>query len=245
MDFRGKGLGTLLFFIVIAHFAYAQKNILKFGYNLFSPVYSYERVLQKKLSLNIDVAYSKNAQMSVVSDIPKAYPFQVIALVPQLRFYTTEFKKAPNGFYIAPYLKYRNISARFTETYTLIENEAHPLMPGTNANVNVETTIDFVTLGGGFQFGVQFTIARFVDIDFWYLCLGGNQNILSASFYSPDEFPEGYGLNNLSENLTKPFNKSPWMPNDFTLYSRDESLIMEYNYLFVDYRIGVTLGLRF
>ena len=90
---------TFLAFLTIILFSnslFSQKNVIKV--NIFSPLLltlnvAYERVISPNLGLQFRGHVGGSEDM--------AYGF-----IPELRYYPSEVKDAPNGFYVAPFLRY-------------------------------------------------------------------------------------------------------------------------------------------
>lgn len=80
------------------------KNLIKV--NLLSPVvrtgsFFYERVLNEKSSLQLGFFYTGTSFSGT--------QFRGIGLTPEYRFYLSESKQAPAGFFVAPFARYQNL----------------------------------------------------------------------------------------------------------------------------------------
>jgi hypothetical protein len=141
-----RKITLLTLFILIATtskiFAQERKNVVKM--NLFSLAaatfnFAYERALNEKTSVQLDVAYT-----GVSSGGVKYSGYQI---QPEVRFYFSQ-KGAPSGFYLAPFARYRSlgVSAQAADV---------------DAYGNVTTVTDKMTwnsVGGGLVLGGQWLL---------------------------------------------------------------------------------------
>lgn len=111
---NGKLLFCLLAAGIIAFEAQAQaqrdtsagpKNLIKV--NLLSPVvrtgsFFYERLLNEKSSLQLGLFYTGASFAGTL--------FRGIGITPEYRFYLSENKQAPAGFFVAPFVRYQNLN---------------------------------------------------------------------------------------------------------------------------------------
>ncbi|MBT29264.1 MAG: hypothetical protein CMO01_06345 [Thalassobius sp.] len=120
-------------------FAQAPQNVIKL--NIFSPIVrtlsvSYERALSTDNSFQVNVLYTGYS-----IDDTKLRGF---GITPEYRFYLSESKDAPAGFYIGPFLRYQNL------------------------NLEIEGTTDEATLstfGGGLLIGGQWLFKDKISLD--------------------------------------------------------------------------------
>lgn len=123
-----------------------RKNVIKI--NLWSPIVStwnfgYERALSEKVSVQLGLAYTTKSYKDT-----KLSGYQI---QPEVRFYLSE-KAAPAGFYVAPFIRYRSLSAS-AET---------PVYDPNNSYVQTGTTKEkatWNTVGGGLVVGGQWLFA--------------------------------------------------------------------------------------
>lgn len=85
--------------------AETPKNLIKV--NLLSPVvrtgsFFYERILNDKSSLQLGFFYTGTSFAGT--------QFRGIGITPEYRFYLSESKQAPAGFFIAPFVRYQNLN---------------------------------------------------------------------------------------------------------------------------------------
>ena len=84
--------------------AQTPKNLIKV--NLLSPVvrtgsFFYERILNEKSSLQLGLFYTGTSFAGT--------RFRGIGITPEYRFYLSESKQAPAGFFVAPFVRYQNL----------------------------------------------------------------------------------------------------------------------------------------
>jgi hypothetical protein len=90
--------------------AHAQQNAIKI--NLLSPLFrtlnlSYERALNEKSSFQLGVYFTGAS----VGD----FKYSGTGITPEYRFYLSE-TPAPEGFYVAPFLRYQNVKIEDKDT---------------------------------------------------------------------------------------------------------------------------------
>jgi len=155
---------------------FAQKNVVRLGLgglgyrniNL-----DFERALKENqaISLNLGILIPRTIPSALVEDVELDFnDLKGISIAPEYRFYTGS-KKALNGFYIAPYLKYSSYGISASGSYD-----------GTYGDVSAK----FSTLGGGMQLGTQWLINDRVSIDWSFFGIGLNRNTLSMRFETND-----------------------------------------------------------
>ncbi|MEA3496537.1 MAG: DUF3575 domain-containing protein, partial [Bacteroidota bacterium] len=159
---------------------YAQENIIKLHISelfLTNISLNYEREITDRTSFAINAGFFiprkiPNMFISnpVVDDLEIKNILTGFSILPEFRFYL-EKKDDLSGFYIAPFLRYRNYSIKFNNTYD-----------------NIETRVQgtYSTIGGGVQFGIQGTIKEVISIDWYILGIGVNYNSFSL-MYNSDE----------------------------------------------------------
>lgn len=118
-----------------------KKNVLKV--NILSPIFRtlstfYEHAINPKNSVQIGVLYTG---FSIINT-----QFRGFALTPEYRFYFSDSKEAPQGFYLAPFLRYQNFKL------TLTDNTNKP-------------SANFSSFGGGLVAGHQWLFSDIVTLD--------------------------------------------------------------------------------
>ncbi|MBK5279595.1 MAG: DUF3575 domain-containing protein [Bacteroidia bacterium] len=144
--------------------AYAQKgNVLKI--NIFSPIAStlnlqYERKVSGSSSFQLGFYYSGFSINET--------KFSGIGITPEYRFYLSE-TEAPNGFYVAPFIRYQNFTV---------------------SNGPNEGTI--TTTGGGLIIGKQWIFKEKIALDIFLGPKYSSRNVTVTS--GTDTFDTGNGL---------------------------------------------------
>ena len=101
----------LLLFILISGDLRAQENVIKINplgaiIGVITP--SYERVINEKSSFSIGM----NFFFRTADDLKTTG----IGITPEYRFYVSKTKDAPRWVYLAPFVRYQNISSKDTNT---------------------------------------------------------------------------------------------------------------------------------
>ena len=150
----------------------------------------YERVINNRQSIAIGIGFSpsvdlpfKNTLMDQFSDNEDAKNaiestrFKKITITPEYRFYLGK-KGAPAGFYLAPFVRYTNMTIdqdyRFTPS-SGIEHTAH-------------LTGKFNGVGGGLMIGAQWLLGKNVTLDWWIA--GPFFGTMKADFHGVDDMSD-------------------------------------------------------
>lgn len=109
--------------------------------NALSPLFrtanvSFEHTLNESRSLQLGFYYSG----VTIRDVR----FRGVGITPEYRFYLSQSREAPNGFYVAPFLRYQNLRLELTE-----QNGGGRL----------------TALGGGVIAGYQFALGQRSSLD--------------------------------------------------------------------------------
>ena len=185
----------LLFTIcVVSAQLYAQpglekSNLIKYNFSGLAVKYhavQYERVLSPKSSFAISVGFSPSTSLPFKDRLIELYgndaqartaiestSFSKFTITPEYRFYFSG--KAPQGFYLAPFLRYS--SMKMSQEYTFVDsdNTTHkPLISG-----------NFSGFGGGMLIGSQWTLGSAVVLDLWLA--GPFIGSQKASFHGVDD----------------------------------------------------------
>ncbi len=149
-----------------------KPNIVKL--NISSLAYKnislqYERVMGEKISVACGVRFMPKGSVPFTNTLDNAYSTSgdssnvnlsawkagSFAITPEFRFYP---KHAGKGFYLAPYLRYRNVSVDLPVSY-VDDNGASQLVTANGK---------FSTFMGGLMIGSQFNFGKMVTLD-WYI----------------------------------------------------------------------------
>lgn len=152
----------VLFFVLQPVFAQEQyntsvgdkKNIIKL--NMVSPILSslsiaYERVINPAQSFQVSI-FAQNQNY----DAGYAYSDRLtgFGITPELRYYLSERKDAPAGFFVAPFLSYRYYKADY-EDYNY------------NSPNSIERSATFHGVGVGITVGGQWVFKKRISLDVW------------------------------------------------------------------------------
>ena len=197
----------------------------------------YERKVAKSVSVAANVHYMPSAKLPFLSEIEKAIddpsvPVDQLKLgafgvTPEIRFYVSK-KGAMHGFYIAPFINYTTYKTDF------------PLNYSTKTGI---FTGNISTITGGLLFGAQWSLGKFVTLDWWiagpnYGHANGDLN-LSTSL-SPLEQAE---LRNQIEDLKNgaPFDK---LIDSYTVSSTGSTMKAKGPWAGLR-GLGINIGIRF
>ena len=137
----------------------------------------YEYAFHKNMSCALQVGFmpSSGLPSSLTSadatGTLAALKFTGFSISPEFRFYPgkKEKKKAPRGFYLAPYLRYSTYTATtffgFDQEYPT--NGTPPTMQ--KNHYNLDLAVKYTGFGAGLMMGVQWLIKDRVSIDWWII----------------------------------------------------------------------------
>lgn len=133
---------TLLLVVAVANVALAQKTAVKIG--LLSPIartinVSAEQAISENSSIQLGFFYSG-------AKLPGDTKISGYGITPEFRYYLSASSAAPNGFYVAPFLRY--------QAFTASNNDN---------NVRNEGTLS--SFGGGVLVGRQWIFKERVTFD--------------------------------------------------------------------------------
>lgn len=191
--------------------------------------FQYERPIAKKISAAIGLRLMPQGNLPFSSSIEKMIDDEEaweyigkleisnFAITPELRFYMG--KEALRGFYIAPFVRYANYSAKmpfsfeYEDANNVTQEEDIPL----SGNISSFT--------GGFMIGSQWKLSKLVYLDWWIMGphYGSSKgNISGKKTLSPEEqdglrdglgdlddlfFVDGYEVNSSGARVNI---KGPW-----------------------------------
>lgn len=169
----------------------AQSNVIKLnvGSALFGEVMlSYERALNENMSVNVGVGFLTRSLNTSgyygTASYDAKYSVTGIAIIPELRFYPGD-KEAPRGFFVGPYLTYRNLTTKLSGDLS-------------DGSGKVEGSVGASVFGGGGILGYQFVIGDVFAIDLFGgigYYTGGTSD-LKVKY--PDGVEENYGGGTIS-----------------------------------------------
>jgi len=217
---------------------FAQDNIVKLGLLGLSNRninLKYERVLNEKNSINLNVGFK----------IPGGLPFGLsindiadgdinvsgdlkvngISIAPEYRFYTGG--NAPTGFYLAPYLQFRNLSSG-------LEGE----VDGYYGDIK----FSYGNFGGGLLLGAQWLIKDKVSIDWQFFGIGVNRNTVKLRLESNDP---SIDFKEFETDIDESLSDVPILGNKIETTSGDDFGEMKSNFIFPALKGGLSVGIAF
>lgn len=166
-----------------------KSNLVKYNFSGLAVKYhavQFERVLSPKSSFAISVGFSPSTSLPFKDRLIELYgndaqartaiestSFSKFTITPEYRFYFSG--KAPQGFYLASFLRYS--SMKMSQEYTFVDsdNTTHkPLISG-----------NFSGFGAGMLIGSQWTLGSSVVLDLWLA--GPFIGTQKASFHGVDD----------------------------------------------------------
>ena len=227
-----------LFITMIYIGVHAQENTIKTGltdavlghFNL-----NYERVINEKQSLAIKVGYWKPTVSPLITEdllTPSAYTMQdekggILASM-EYRFYMGR-NKAPQGLYIAPYLRYINQAAMYTDEI--------------DANLfNVDTHLN--TLGVGAQIGYQVIIGDAFTLDFFFFGAGVD-HYNTKLVYTLQQPQSGFDYSTITDDVSAVFEDINYLHSRLKNKVNTDNLTTKLPFLFPGFRMGISMGVAF
>jgi len=213
--------------------AIAQKNVVRLGLGglaLGNFNFDAERALtdNQSLSLNLGVLFPQQLPEALADGSDLEFDkISGISIAPEYRFYTRS-KKALNGFYLAPYLKYSSYSIGASGSYD-----------GTTGSVNGKLS----TFGGGLQLGTQWLIKDRVSIDWSFFGIGINSNTIDLQFESNDSEVDFEGI---EDNVRGELNDlPPFIVNRIETESGSNYARVKAPFPFFALRSSLSIGIAF
>lgn len=165
-----------------------KKNIFKINltalaFKNFS--FQYERVIAPKTSIALGVGLMPKSKLPFADKIQEDYGdnddvsraveqtrLGNFTITPEVRFYLGK-KQAPQGFYIAPFLRYAHSSFEGPYEFTPSDQQLH--------TANIKGTIN--SIGGGVLLGSQWSLGKNVSLDWWIAgpIIGSTKGSLSGT----------------------------------------------------------------
>lgn len=217
--------------------AFAQNNIVKLGLGGLATAnlnLKYERVLTEKNSVNVNLGLKVPSGLPFNLDLndiidnntaeePKLNGFNISA---EYRIYTGS-QGAPQGFYFAPYLQFKNFAIQYDDVIDGHMGEAK---------------INYGNIGAGLQLGAQWIISEKVSIDWYFLGLSVVRNNVKIRVESDDPDIDFFEEVNAIE---KEYEDVPFIGDKLELDSGENFASLKTNFILPGFKTGVSIGYAF
>ncbi len=212
-------------------------NIFALGVQNFS--LQYERAFTKKSSAALGFSFMPSRALptsltdSDSSGLLKGLSISGFSVTPEYRWYPGSEDGAPNGFYLAPYLRYASYSMSTDYAFT---------DPMTNTTALYPFEATYSGFGGGLMFGAQWLIKGKFSIDWWILGAHYGASTVTAAI---DMDLSALGPQGQAE-MQAELNKIQLPIGTSTTKVTNSGVDMEFSGLpFAGIRSGLTLGWAF
>lgn len=161
-----KILASILIFLgmLSAEKVHAQKNVIKTnipGWAIRNLNIGYERAIGTRFSIQVSGSYLWPIRMNIGQYFfPADSPFYIkpkidaIFVTPEFRYFPSDLKESPAGFYIAPWLRYFRYRMKTDYAYEMDSSITH-----------ANATITYGSFGIGINFGFQWIVKNHLSID--------------------------------------------------------------------------------
>ncbi len=216
---------------------YEKKNIINLGLGglaMGNISLNYERTFtdSRAASLNAGVLIPRKIPsfiFDIISEEIELHAENKISgfyIMPEYRFYPS-YKIAPEGFYIAPFLK--------LNYYTLE-------LSGVFDNIDADIAGKYLAFGGGLQFGMHWIIKERVSIDFYMAGPGLFYDNLSMRFESDDP---GVDYDDFGGDVDVDISGVPVIGEKTDIEIGDDYVDANSKFIFPGFRTGISLGIVF
>lgn len=118
-----------------------------------------ERQLNDRFSVQMGAFVGGPSLNILAEDLPDGVKYRWWGLTPELRYFISFNRmEVPNGFYVAPFLRFQHVFQRF-------KGEAHD--PDTKKVLSGDVELQRNSIGGGFLLGYQLVTKRDFVLDFY------------------------------------------------------------------------------
>ncbi len=236
--FKSCNYLTTIIFLFLATNLFAQDNSIKIGfsdallghYNL-----NYERNLGRNNSVQFKLGYLKPTTSPFISEetiTPGAYNLiEVnggISTSVEYRFYISQ-KRSPEGFYIAPYLRYFNQAVDYTDE---IENY----------QFNVDSRLNTIGIGG--QLGYQWVFNEIFSVDLYFFGAGLDYHMGKLE-YMVDPKPDGFDYGMVTSHVDDVFTDIDYLHKRLNHEVNEDNHTTKLPFLFPGLRMGFNVGVAF
>ncbi len=216
--------------------AFAQQNVVKVG---LTPLIfrnanvTYERMLTDGISINATVGLVipsngvPGGSAAGLSDSISDLSFGGFQVTPEVRFYTKK-NGTPQGFYLAPFLRFRQWNTSSEQTYA-----------------TYETTLSggLTAFGGGLQLGAQWIIKDVFVIDWYFLGVGLNYYNLQGTLSSTDP---SINWDEVQQEFEMEYGSIDDLPGiDFNSDNSGAEVTVGVPFVLPTFRTGISLGFAF
>jgi len=231
-----KSLSILLLFI--SSIVFSQENSIKSGFtdaltghfNL-----SYERAVNAKSSVAFKIGYWQPTASPLISKntiTPEAYEIidakGGINTSVEYRFYMGG-NMAPDGFYVAPYFRFFNQAALYTDE-----------IDGDLFDVDMKLN----TFGLGAQIGYQLIVEGGFTMDFYFFGGGVDRYNLNLD-YRLQQPQAGFDYSTITDDVGDVFEDINYLDSRLEHEVNDTNLLSKLPFLFPGFRIGINVGYSF
>jgi hypothetical protein len=147
-------------------------------------------------------------------------------VMPEYRFYPS-YKIAPEGFYVAPFLRFNHYSLD---------------IGGDFDDITADIKCKYSGIGGGVQFGMHWVIKERISIDFYLAGIGFYYNNISMRFESDD--PD-VNYTDLGDDVEVDINGIPFVGEKTEIKIGDDFVDAKASFLFPGFRSGISIGIVF
>jgi hypothetical protein len=201
----------------------------------------YERVVGPKISVACQIRYTVSQKIPLSNTVADMSNDSILAgnlktggwaITPEFRFYP---RRAMKGFYLAPYLRFRNISLDFPVSYTDDQNQSQQVAISGNMN----------SMGGGLMIGSHYNLGKSISLD-WFI-LGFQFMTSSGSFKgTTTETLSATDQVDIMSSLHQIKEDSKWGIKQFDYQVGNNSVSVDAKYSSLGFRgFGLNLGYRF
>ncbi|MBT3386178.1 MAG: DUF3575 domain-containing protein [Prolixibacteraceae bacterium] len=224
--------------ILVSTFVIAQENVIKVGFTdalLGNFKLSYERVINDQNSIQFKIGYWQPTMSPFIKEqtiTPEAYTLLDtkggVSTSIEYRFFLGK-SRAPQGLYIAPYLRYFNQSGMYSD-----------VIGGDTFDVDARLN----TFGLGAQIGYQLVIEEVFTIDFYFFGAGLDKYNLKLK-YELQQPQTGFDYNTITDDVSEVFENINYLENKLNHEVNTNNLTSKLPFLFPGFRIGISVGFAF
>lgn len=227
-----------VFLIFCSSVVLSQSNTVKIGFSdAFVGSYnlSYERVINDNNSLQLKFGYMEPTNSPFISEktiTPEAYILKETSggLNVSLEYRFFLFRQdIPQGFYIAPYLRFLNQSLIYSDE---INDRAF----------NVDSKLG--TFGMGVQLGYQLVVNEIFTFDFYFFGAGVDHHTIRLK-YQLEEPQPGFDYGTIKDDVDQVFEDINYLEKRLEHTVNDDNLTSKLPFLFPGFRLGISVGVAF